>query len=259
MSGPAWIVGAGGRVGAALAAAALRPAPVGLRRAEVAAALDGPGAGEPVVFCGRNDDLGPFLDGLHPGRLATLCLVQNPSVAGVLGARGLDGRLTEAVLWAAFPAVGAAPVPGGPSPVCGPAAAGLAALLAAAGVEVAVVSRASLAHEQAVKLAWLHVFGLLGSARGGTVGERLTADGPLVGALAAEAAPVLADAFGLRGGAAALDERLRAYTARVPFFRASAKEWPYRSGALFSAAAAQGRALPAAAALAAEAGLGAPA
>jgi len=155
------------------------------------------------------------------------------------------------VLWAVFPAVGAPPVPGGPSPVCGPQAAALAALLRAAGVESAGVGAADLAHEQAVKLGWLHVFGLLGSAFGGTVGERLAADGPQVDALAREVAPVLAAGFGLRGGADALGARLRAYTARVHFFRASAKEWPWRSGAVFAAAAAQGRALPAAAALAA--------
>ena len=125
-----------------------------------------------------------------------------------------------------------------------PWAAEIAALLDGHGVDAAAVDRATFQREVAVKLAWICVFGVLGSALGGEVGAIANEHADSVSALADELHPLLRQEPGLDLDAAELRARLFTYTQRIPHFPASIKEWRWRNGWQREAAARLGVAQP---------------
>ena len=183
----------------------------------------------PILVCTRNDHLPEVLAGVHPSRHPDLVFVQNGMVQPFLAEQGLSG-CTQGVLWVAVPRRGDSPVPGGRSVFHGPWAKPIAALLDSHGVDAAAVDRTTYQREVAVKLAWICVFGVLGSALGGTVGEIQSGHREAVRALSDELHPLLVQEPGLDLDAAGLRARLEAYTERIPHFPSSIKEWRWRNG-----------------------------
>lgn len=236
------VLGAGGRIGHLVCGMTLEGGRIWpVTRGSDPAGLDRPGPAMPILVCTRNDDLPGVLEAVHPSRHADLVFVQNGMVRPWLAARGLTGN-GRGVLWVAVPKKGDPPVPGGPSAFSGPWSAEIAALLDAHGVDSAAVGAVDFAREEAVKLAWICVYGPLGSATGlrvGVLADRHAAD---VRTLSDELHPLLAHQPGLDLGPDALFDRLQAYSARIPHFGAAVKEWRWRNG--WQLALAQERGVP---------------
>lgn len=226
------VIGADGRIGGlVMAMADTRWRPLGVTRALDPVGLDRPVADDrlPILVCTRNDSLPAVLAGVHPERHADLVFVQNGMVQPFLAEHGLSG-CTQGVLWVAVPRRGDAPVPGGTSVFHGPWARPIAELLDSHGVHAAAVDRTAYQREVAVKLAWICVFGVLGSALGVPVGDIARDHADAVGALSDELHPLLVREPGLDLDVTALRRRLFDYTARIPHFPASVKEWRWRNG-----------------------------
>ena len=226
------VIGAEGRIGGlVMGMADTRWRPLGVTRGLDPVGLDRAVEGDrlPILVCTRNDHLDAVLSGVHPSRHPDLVFMQNGMVQPYLAERGLSG-CTQGVLWVAVPKRGDPPVPGGRSVFHGPWAKPVAELLDTHGVDAAAVDGTAYQREVAVKLAWICVFGVLGSALGGQVGEILEQHGEAVRALSDELHPLLAQEPGLDLDAAGLHARLEAYTARIPHFPASIKEWRWRNG-----------------------------
>lgn len=239
---PIGVIGAQGRVGALLVQlAGPRARPVTRTRDTVG--LDQPGPAFPLVVCTRNDDLAGLLPRVHPSRRADLVFVQNGVVGPFLAEQGLEAY-TQGVLYVAVTHVGAPPVGGGTSVFCGPHAEAVAALLRSGGVPAQAVDRAALNQEIAVKLAWIAIFGLLGQALGLRVGALAQDHSAEVEALGAELLPLLHAELGLSLPLGALIRRLLEYSAAIPDFPASVKEWRWRNGWVVERAAQRGLPLP---------------
>lgn len=226
------VIGAEGRIGGlVMGMADTRWRPLGVTRVLDPVGLDRPVDGDrlPILVCTRNDHLPAVLSGVHPTRHADLVFVQNGMVQPFLAEHGLAG-CTQGVLWVAVPRRGDPPVPGGTSVFHGPWAKPIAALLDEHGVDAAAVDRTAYQREVAVKLAWICVFGVLGSALGGQVGDIAADHADAVAALSDELHPLLVQEPGLDLDAAALRQRLFDYTARIPHFPSSIKEWRWRNG-----------------------------
>jgi ketopantoate reductase len=226
------VVGAEGRIGhlvMGMADARWRPLavtreldPAGLARPVRANRL-------PILVCTRNRDLDDVVASVHPSRHRDLVFVQNGMVQPWLQERGL-GECTQGVLWVAVPRRGDPPVPGGTSVFHGPWAGAIARLLGEHGVAAAAVDSVAYQREVAVKLAWICIFGVLGSATKLRVGDLARDHAADVAALAQELHPLLAREPGLDLDAAQLVDRLQAYSARIPDFPSSMKEWRWRNG-----------------------------
>lgn len=239
------VLGARGRIGELLcrlgADAGYRVHPI--TRDADSLGLGAPGPAVPIVVCTRNDDLDVVVPAVHPSRRRDLVFVQNGMVQPWLRARGL-GDNTQGVLYVAVPKVGAPPVPGGPSVFWGPWAEPVVTLLDQGGVDAAVVDRAGLQREVAVKLAWICVFSLIGSVTGAGVGAICADHADDVAALTRELHPLLVTEAGLDLDADALTARSLAYGRRIPHFSARVKEWRWRNGWVVSAAESRGMATP---------------
>ena len=240
------VIGSEGRIGGlVMSMADSRWRPLGVTRLVDPVGLDRPVVDDrlPILVCTRNDHLPEVLAGVHPDRHLDLVFVQNGMVQPYLAERGLSG-CTQGVLWVAVPRRGDPPVPGGTSVFHGPWARPIADLLHSHGVDAAAVDRTSYQREVAVKLAWICVFGVLGSALGGRVGDIAEENADAVAALSDELHPLLRLEPGLDLDAAALRQRLFDYTARIPHFPASLKEWRWRNGWQREAGAQHGVEMP---------------
>jgi ketopantoate reductase len=224
------VIGAGGRIGhlvCGMRAPGLVIHPV--TRAHDPVGLDRPGPAMPLLVCTRNDDLPAVLDRVHSSRRPDLVFVQNGMLRPWLEDHGL-GENPRGVLWVAVPKKGDPPVPGGESPFVGRHAALLADLLQRNGVDAAAVNASTFAREEAVKLAWICVYGPLGSATGAKVGVLADQHRADARALSDELHPLLQHQPGLDLDPAALFDRLQDYSARIPHFSAAVKEWRWRNG-----------------------------
>ena len=234
---PVAVVGAGGRIGHLVQQmddADWQVLPV--TREQDAAGLDAPGPAMPILVCTRNHHLDAVVERVHPSRHPDLVFVQNGMVQPELQRRGL-GDCTQGVLWVAVPKKGDPPVPGGASAFCGPWADTIARLLDAHGVDAVSVGPTAYAREVAVKLAWICVYGPLGSATGAKVGALSTDHAADARRLCDELHPILRQEPGLDLDADALFDRLQRYSDRIPHFPAAVKEWPWRNGWQLAAAA----------------------
>lgn len=240
------VVGAEGRIGGlVMGMADTRWRTLGVTRVLDPVGLNRPVDGDrlPILVCTRNDHLDAVLADVHPSRHADLVFVQNGMLQPYLAERGLSG-CTQGVLWVAVPRRGDPPVPGGTSAFHGPWAKPIAELLDSHGVDAAAVDRTAYQREVAVKLAWICVFGVLGSALGGQVGDIAAQHADEVAALSDELHALLVQEPGLDLDAPALRQRLFDYTARIPHFPASIKEWRWRNGWQRAAGARLGVAQP---------------
>lgn len=203
-----------------------------------------PHPGRPILVATRNDAVEGLISDVHPDNLPDLVFVQNGMIRPLLAAHGLLGA-TQGVLTVAVPRIGAPPEPGGDSVFWGPWATEIAALLSGGGVPArAVRDEEVYLREVGVKLAWICIFGLLGSATGLSVGEVARRHRGDVMDLAAEVAPVLNLALDTTLPVTPLAERILEYSHAIPNFQASLKEWPWRNGWLIDAAAQTGLLLP---------------
>ncbi len=251
------VVGPDGRIGdlvMAMADTTWRPLAVTREFDEAGIELPEDGDRLPILVCTRNDDLPAVLERVHPSRHGDLVFVQNGMVQPFLAEHGLAG-CTQGVLWVAVPRRGDTPVPGGTSAFHGPWAGPIARLFHTHGVDAAAVDRTRFQREVAVKLAWICVFGALGSATGLPVGDIAAEHAATVDALTRELHPLLVQEPGLDLDADALLDRLFAYTAGVPHFPASVKEWRWRNGWQLAAADRLGVPQPRMAALLLDAGV----
>lgn len=241
------VLGAGGRIGHLLCSMTTQDSvvPVGVTRSHDPVGLDTPlaGARSPIVVCTRNHHLDAVLAYVHPTRHADLVFVQNGTIRGWLADNDLQ-QADRGVLWVAVPRKADPPVPGGPSVFVGHWAEVVAGMLDAHGVSAQAVDPVAFAREEAVKLGWICVMGLLGSALSLKVGELDDRHGDEVVALVNELHPVLQASPGLDIDADALVARVRGYSARIPHFPAALKEWRWRNGAVLATARAAGLPTP---------------
>ena len=213
-------------------------------RTDDARPVSEPHPGRPILVCTRNDDLDGLIEDVHPANQPDLVFVQNGMLRPWLAEHGLLGN-TQGLLYVAVPKVGARPQPGGESVFWGPWATELAELFASNGVAARALSdAAAFQREIAVKFIWTAVLGLLGEATGRAVGPICVEQRAEVEALCAELAPVLARALGVSLPVRPLTATILEYSATIPDYRASLKEWRWRNGWLVDEAAAQGAVLP---------------
>lgn len=239
------VIGANGRIGELVLRLAKQQGwdalAVDRERDEVG--LDWPGASLPLLVCTRNDALPEVVKRVHPSRRADLVFVQNGMVQPWLAENDLAG-CTQGVLYVAVTHVGAEPVGGGTSVFNGRWSGPIAKLLRAGGIPARAVRATAYKREVSVKLAWICIHGLLGQALGVTVGEIAQEHGDRVHALCRELQPLLAKEPGLDLSADDLARRLMAYSASIPHFPSSLKEWRWRNGWLIDAAQRHGVPLP---------------
>lgn len=216
------IVVGGGRVGSVFA----RGGATVVRRGQPI-----PDAREPIVVCTRADDLAGVITATPVEAREQLCFVQNGVIAPLLHRFGLEAN-TQGLLW--FAATGGGEVrTGRPSLFRGPHAPELVAQLAGLGVPARVCEEGWEA-QVAEKLLWLCIFGLLGDRWDETVG-RSAHRGAEVRALVHELAPIFDLELDLDG----ITERLCAYSASIPDFRAALREPRWRNGWLIQKARAR--------------------
>jgi ketopantoate reductase len=193
--------------------------------------------------CTRADDLATVIEATHPANRADLVFVQNGMLRPLLARYGLAENTQGLLYFAATTRETASP--GAPSLFWGPHAAAMADLLASTGIPARVVrEREEFAREIAIKLAWNAIFGLLGQHHDLSVGETAARHRDEVEALAAELAPVLARGLDTTVPVPLLVDRLLAYTAEIPTFRATVKELRWRNGWLADTAHARGLPTP---------------
>lgn len=235
------IVGAG-RVGSAIhrrMVAAGMPGRL-LARQDGGRSIAADGSG-PILVATRNDDLRAVLAAVPAARHRDLVFVQNGMIRPLLGEFGLEGA-TRGLLFFAVPRRGDDLAPGGNSPFCGPHAAALVAMFTGLEIPAEVLQPAVFAAVELEKLVWNSAFGLLCQALETDVGGVL-AD-PRCDALLRELIACGAPALELDADAAAMVQRLRAYSASIPDYRGAVKEWPWRNAFFVDAAAAAGTSLP---------------
>lgn len=243
---PSLVVVGRGRIGTMAADLALRArVPVTLiGRADDPRPVSEPNPGRPILVCTRNDDLDGLIGDVHPDNRPDLVFVQNGMLRPWLAEHGLLDN-TQGLLYVAVPRVGARPQPGGDSVFWGPWAPELAELFASNGIAArALADRGAFQREIAVKFIWNAVLGLLGEATGRAVGEICVERRADVEGLCAELAPVLARALDVSLPVRPLTATILEYSATIPDYRASLKEWRWRNGWLVDEAAAQGVAMP---------------
>jgi ketopantoate reductase len=196
-------------------------------------------AGDPIVVCVRNDDLGGVLTQVPPHRWPDLVFVQNGMIDAWLADHGLAGN-TRGVLFFAVPTRGAPIQPGGVSRFTGAHANSLALWLESLGLRAEVLGRRSFNAAMLEKLIWNAAFGLLCQRFDLDVGGVLDHHPDELAALARELGEVGRLALGVDLDDATLLANLRAYASSIPRNRAGLKEWPWRGGWFTAAARSHG-------------------
>ena len=218
------VVGAG-RIGMALHRGASRDV-VLVDRTSGWDALDA-APGEPVVLAVRPDDLDAVLTRIPARRRADLVFVQNGALRTFLAERGLS-EVTRGVLYVLAERAGPVPI-ARTSFFFGPHAEHVAAIFSEADLPAVVVARETFAIHELEKLVWLAAHGPLCDALALPVG---TVDDAVPGALAeltAELATVIAAAWNMPVPDTVLEHGV-AWSEEIPHYRASVKEWPWRTG-----------------------------
>lgn len=201
-------------------------------------ALDGP-QGDPVLLAVRNDDLATVIGRTPPHRLADLVFLQNGAIRGLLAEHALSGN-TRGLLYLMVSSRTAPIVPGGTTWLCGPHALAVARFLRALSIPAEAIDWARFSYYELEKLLWLAAHGPLCEALDATVDQIAEHHADQLRALVVELAAVGRAAWGVEADASFLVERLIDYSASIPGYRASVKEWPWRNGWLVEAAARYG-------------------
>jgi ketopantoate reductase len=237
------VIGAG-RVGGALAErAAVGDEPVVLIDREHGwEALDGP-QGDPILVATRNDDIADVVSKVPSGRRADLVFLQNGVLQTYLREAGL-GRCTRGLLYFAVPSRGAPIEVGGTSWFSGPHALAVVRWLAGLGVRAEEVDWPRFTFFELEKATWLIVNGLLCERHGATVGEVATQHRSELEAVVAEVQRVGRASLGVDVPPEYLAGKVCAYSATIPDYRASVKEWGWRNGWLVAQAQRFGMATP---------------
>jgi ketopantoate reductase len=250
------VVGAG-RVGTALAkrSEAAGVAVELVTRDSGWSALSGP-PGDPIVLTVRNDDLEVVIPRVPGHRRDDLVFVQNGMLRPWLRERAL-ASCTRGVLWFAVPAKGDDVTLGGrDSPFCGQHALAMARWFVTIGLPARSIDWASFTTIELEKLIWNAAFGVLCDAYGIDVGTAAEKHRDELRALAAELWRVGRVSMGVHLDLDPLVTRLCAYSATIPTYRASIKEWRWRDGWFQDTARAYNIALPLHTALIEKAGKG---
>lgn len=192
-------------------------------------------AGDPIVVCVRNDDLGGVLTQVPQHRWPDLVFVQNGMIDAWLADHGLAGN-TRGVLFFAVSTRGAAPEPGGISRFTGPHANALALWLESLGLRTEVLGRRSFSAAMLEKLIWNSAFGLLCVRHEADVGQICSEHADELAALARELNHVGRVALEIDLDDPALLRALREYAGTIPDHRAALSEWRWRGGWFVDAA-----------------------
>ncbi len=237
------VVGAG-RVGTALAerAKASGHALTLIDRRSGWEALDGP-QGDPVLLAVRNDDLAGILERIPSHRRSDLVFLQNGAIRQLLQTHALSG-CTRGLLYLMVASRGAPIVPGGSSWLCGSHGPAVAHFLRSLSIPAESVGWARFGYYELEKLLWLAVHGPLCESLDATVGQIAADHVEALTALVAELAAVGRAAWGVDAEVPFLVERITGYSASIPAYRASVKEWPYRNGWLVDQAERHGLQTP---------------
>lgn len=229
------VVGAG-RVGAALAErGADRGAPCTLiDRERNWEALDGD-PGVPILLAVRNDDLLDVLSRVPHHRRDDVVFLQNGMIRPFLRDNGLE-QCTRGLLYLAVARRGDAIIGGGINWFTGPHGRAVAGWFTRLGLEARDVDWPRFTYYELEKLCWLSILGPLCELHGETVGQVAEHRADEIEALADELRSVGRAALGVDAPLEHLVGRLVGYSLRIPDFRASVKEWPWRNG-WFEAAA----------------------
>lgn len=185
--------------------------------------------GVPVLVAVRNDDLEVVLERVPAHRRPDLVFIQNGMVRPWLRSHALVGA-TRGLLFFAVPTRGAAIEPGGASPFCGPRAAHVVHWLGQLGVPAQEVDWARFSAAELEKLIWNSAFGLLCQVHDADVGTVVTEHRGELGDLVRELAAVGRAAMGVELPHDYLMDRLCDYSASIPTYKGSVKEWRWRNG-----------------------------
>jgi ketopantoate reductase len=224
------VIGAG-RVGQALAAAARDNGEACslVTRDAGWEALDGP-PGDPILVATRAGDLAAVLERVPLRRQEDLVFVQNGMYTSVLAEHRLTGT-TRGLLFFAVPLRGDPPQPGQePSPFSGVHALAVVRWLVRVGVPARAVDWPAFTALQVEKLVWNCAFGVMCDAHGVDVGTVCAAHGAELTALVDELRQVARASVNVDLPLDWLVERLCAYSASIPTYRAQVKEWRWRDG-----------------------------
>jgi ketopantoate reductase len=200
-------------------------------------------AGDPIVVCVRNDDLGGVLTQVPQHRWPDLVFVQNGMIDPWLADHGLAGN-TRGVLFFAVPARGAPVEPGGVSRFTGPHGNALGLWLESLGLRAEVLGRRAFSAAMLEKLIWNAAFGLLCTRYEVTVGHVLADHADELAALPRANAAVGRAALDIDLDDPALLRALRIYAGTIPEHRAGLTEWRWRGGWFVDAAREHGVPLP---------------
>ena len=185
----------------------------------------GPG---PIIVCTRNDSLDTIVAETPAHRQADLVFVQNGMILDWPERRRLASA-TQALLYFAVSRIGATPVDGGRTVVTGKWADAVTTRLARGRLACQSVTRAQYRVAVVEKLLWTCALGVLCERHDATVGAIARDRRDDLDALTEELARVCESALGLclpRGVA----DRLAAYSATIPDYRAGVKEHRWRNG-----------------------------
>jgi ketopantoate reductase len=205
-------------------------------------------AGDPIVVCVRNDDLGGVLTQVPQHRWPDLVFIQNGMIDAWLADHGLAGN-TRGVLFFAVPTRGAAIQPGGVSRFTGAHANSMALWLESLGLRAEVLGRRAFGAAMLEKLIWNAAFGLLCTRHDATVARVMAEHADELAAVSRDLAAVGRAALDIDLDDAALLRALQDYAGTIPDHRAGLGEWRWRGGWFVDSARALGVAMPTFAAL----------
>jgi hypothetical protein len=185
--------------------------------------------GDPIWVAVRNDDLRDVVPKVPHHRRDDLVFLQNGAIRGLLKDLGVSG-CTRGLLYFAVAARGGPLVEGMVSPFCGPHALSSARFLSSIDLPAHALDWARFSYYEMEKLMWLSVHGVLCQRHQITVGEVRSAHQEALLDLVRELAAVGRAAMSVDAPVEHLVERLNAYSATIPAWRASVKEWDTRDG-----------------------------
>ncbi|MBX2797827.1 MAG: hypothetical protein KTR31_09170 [Myxococcales bacterium] len=233
-----------GRIGSALArrGAAVGTPVTGIGRDDGWEALDA-AAGDPVLVAVRNDDLAAVVERTPTHRRPDLVFLQNGAIRELLADLSV-ASCTRGLLYFLASDRTSPVVEGMDSWFCGPHAQAVAAWLARAGLAAQAVDWARFSYYELEKLLWLACHGLLCEAHQATVGEVAAQHKRELHALVEELVEVGQITWGVSAPVPYMVDRMVQYSALIPDYRASVKEWSTRNGWLRDRARHFGLAIP---------------
>lgn len=210
-----------GRIGMAIAGMAISP--IVISRADPIPDIPGP-----IIVCTRNDDLDAVLAKTPRSKRQDLVFVQNGMIYSWLEKHDLQNN-TQALLYFAVSSIGAVPVDGGKTVVCGKWAKHFQQLLQEGSIQCRIVDIVSYQLTSIEKFLWICVFGLLCQRYQCTVSEVVMDHHSDIDRLTHELANFVYTLFGLQRPLSLIDD-LCSYSMTIPDYKGAVKEWSWRNG-----------------------------